>query len=143
MAGFRQEGRVFIYLAEQVNSDLNKTEQVTQQEPEQPEQSGAGHNDVIVELQKAELTRLLRDNERLNSRIDNLIEMQQREQILRQQMQGQLDQLMERLALPAPVPPAPPEQEELKDRLQATETKFNLLTRAVGQLVAFLERRRQ
>ena len=71
---------------------------------------------VVVEFQKLELTRLLRENERLNTRLDQLFEetrrlrdMQQREQVLRQQeqtlrrqIQETLDRLTSRPALPAP-----------------------------------------
>ena len=69
---------------------------------------------VIVEYQKVELTRLLRDNTRLNRRLDQLMDelrhlhgMQRREQVLRQQdqalrqqVQGTLERLTERLAPP-------------------------------------------
>ena len=71
---------------------------------------------VVVEFQKLELTRLLRENERLNTRLDQLFDeirhlrdMQQREQVLRQQeqvlrRQGQetLDRLSRRPVLPSP-----------------------------------------
>jgi hypothetical protein len=71
---------------------------------------------VVVEFQKVELDRLLKDNRRLNERLDRLgeeirhfREMQQREQILRQQeqnlreqAQAMLDRLTQRLALPEP-----------------------------------------
>ncbi len=81
---------------------------------------------VIVEFQKVELTRLLRDNTRLNQRLDQLMdeighlrEMQQREQVLRQQdqalrqqTQGMIERLTERLSPPAappgPTPATPP-----------------------------------
>ncbi len=70
---------------------------------------------VVVEFQKIELSRLLRDNARLNQRLDQIMdefrhlrEMQQREQVLRQQdqalrqqIQGTLDRLTERLPPPA------------------------------------------
>ncbi len=76
---------------------------------------------VIVEFQKIELTRLLRDNTRLNRRLDQLMdeirqlhEMQQREQVLRQQdqalrqqTQGMIERLTGRLSPPA-TPPATP-----------------------------------
>ncbi len=76
---------------------------------------------VIVEFQKVELTRLLRDNTRLNQRLDQLMdeirhlhEMQQREQVLRQQdqalrqqTQGMIERLTERLSPPA-TPSGPP-----------------------------------
>ena len=82
---------------------------------------------LVVEFQKVELSRLLRDNARLNQRFDRLMEelrhlreMQQREQVLRQRDQalrqqiqdllGRLspgDPALERLAAAAPVPEAP------------------------------------
>lgn len=43
---------------------------------------------VVVELQKTELDRLLRENARLNERLDTLLAMQEREQVLRQELQG-------------------------------------------------------
>ena len=71
---------------------------------------------VVIEFQKVELTRLLKENGRLNRRFDRLMdelghlrEMQQREQVLRQQEQGlrqqlqiTVDRLTERLVLPGP-----------------------------------------
>lgn len=77
---------------------------------------------VIVEFQKVELTRLLRDNARLNQRLDQLMdeirhlrEMQQREQVLRQQdqalrqqTQGMLERLTKRLSPPVSPPATPP-----------------------------------
>jgi hypothetical protein len=89
---------------------------------------------LVVEFQKVELSRLLRDNSRLNRRLDqfmdemrHLREIQQREQVLRQQDQAlrqRTQALIERLtappgpaplapALPASVPPAsvPPASE--------------------------------
>jgi TolA-binding protein len=77
---------------------------------------------VIIEFQKIELTRLLRDNTRLNQRLDQLMdeirylrEMQQREQVLRQQdqalrqqTQGMLERLTGRLPPPVTPPATPP-----------------------------------
>ena len=73
---------------------------------------------LVVEFQKVELSRLLRDNSRLNQRLDQLMdelrhlrEMQQREQVLRQQDQAlrqRAQALIERLTappVPAPLPP--------------------------------------
>ena len=76
---------------------------------------------VIIEFQKIEITRLLRDNTRLNQRLDHLMEeirhlheMQQREQVLRQQdqalrrqTQGMIERLTGRLSLPATAPATP------------------------------------
>ena len=39
--------------------------------------------EVVVELQKAELDRLLAENKRLHQRIDQLLQLQEREQVLR------------------------------------------------------------
>jgi hypothetical protein len=78
---------------------------------------------LVVEFQKVELSRLLRDNSRLNQRFDQLMEelrhlreMQQREQVLRQQDQAlrQQDQALRQQAqalierLSAPPVSAPP-----------------------------------
>jgi hypothetical protein len=57
---------------------------------------------AVVELQRAELDRLLRDNGWLHQRLDELMTFQEREQVLRQQMQGTVDRLTDRLTLPAP-----------------------------------------
>ena len=46
---------------------------------------------AIVELQRTELSRLLREQSRLNDRIDSLLRLHEREQVLRQQMQASLD----------------------------------------------------
>ncbi len=75
---------------------------------------------LVVEFQKVELNRLLRDNSRLNQRLDqfmdemrHLREMQQREQVLRQQDQAlrqRTQALVERLTnppVPVPLAPAP------------------------------------
>jgi hypothetical protein len=58
--------------------------------------------DAVLELQRAELDRLLRDNGWLHQRLDELMSYQEREQVLRQQMQGTVDRLTDRLSLPAP-----------------------------------------
>lgn len=100
---------------------------------------------VVVEFQKLELTRLLRENERLNTRLDQLFDeirhlrdMQQREQVLRQQEQTlrrqnqeTLDRLTSRPALPPPgiaagepatAPAPPPESAEQRPELVLTRT---------------------
>lgn len=53
---------------------------------------------TIVRLQSSELERLARENDRLMDRIDTLLRLQEREQVLRQQMQAQIGQLGERIA---------------------------------------------
>lgn len=82
-----------------------------------PEQLSDQATEVVVELQRVELNRLLQENERLNARMDRLIQMLEREQVLRQQMQETVDDLSHRLALPraaaavaTPTPPPSPPQ---------------------------------
>jgi hypothetical protein len=93
---------------------------------------------TVVELQRVELNRLLAEQRRLNDRIDKMLHMQEREQVLRQQMQVALDRLAEQKSLPGQVSAPPP---QLVDRLNRTERKFNALQLAVGQLIDFIERR--
>lgn len=82
---------------------------------------------TIVRLQSSELERLARENDRLMDRIDTLLRLQEREQVLRQQMQAQIGQLGERIAawqpqaLPASDAAAKPhhEDDEIKPVLLA------------------------
>ena len=116
--GFIRDGEYFVYV-----NDVTTERRFGGGAPEaaaaQPGEPPADSTlPVVVEFQKMELTRLLRENERLNSRLDQLMDeirhlrdMQQREQVLRQQEQGlrrqiqdTLDQLAGRLALPPPRP---------------------------------------
>ena len=57
-------------------------------EPADSPALAAADLEVVVALQKTELDRLLRDNARLNDRVDKLLAMQEREQVLRQELQG-------------------------------------------------------
>ena len=98
----------------------------------------AGELATVVELQRVELDRLLSDQRRLNDRIDLMLRLQEREQVLRQQMQAALDRLAEGTSIPAPVEQAYTLQ--ITDRLQKTERKFSALQSAVGQLVVLIER---
>ena len=45
---------------------------------------------LVVELQRKELDRLLRENAQLHARVNQLIGLQEREQVLRQQMQSMM-----------------------------------------------------
>ncbi len=56
----------------------------------------------LLTLQHAELDRLVRDNERLMDRIETLLQIQSREQVLRQQLQNQADRIGEQMKLPVP-----------------------------------------
>lgn len=66
--------------------------------PEAPE----GALNVLVNLQSTEIQRLSRANEQLFDRIETFLQIQEREQVLRQQLQNQVDRLTERLGLPTP-----------------------------------------
>lgn len=97
---------------------------------------------TVVELQRVELDRLLSERKRLNDRIDLLLQLQEREQVLRQQMQASLEQLLDQRG-GARAPSAlnmPDEVPLLSDRLDRAERRFQALRRAVGQLVVALER---
>jgi hypothetical protein len=97
---------------------------------------------AVVELQKVELGRLLRENQRLNDRVDQLIKLQEREQTLRQQAQNsierltlQLGRLNDQLALPSP------EQLRAEARLKESESRFEALKAVLLKLLGFLEHR--
>ncbi|MBO21947.1 MAG: hypothetical protein CMM26_06190 [Rhodospirillaceae bacterium] len=97
---------------------------------------------MVVELQRVELNRLLAEQKRLNERVDKLLELQEREQVLRQQMQTSLDHLVRQCD-----GMAAPEAERfrqdvplLTDRLNQAERRFHALRAALGQLVMVLER---
>jgi len=124
--GFKRGGRLFI--------ELNK---LSEQPPEQAEQSPEQENGKNVAENGQEVSKafdfVVADNARLNDRLDRLVQMLEREQVLRQQMQTQIEQLTDRLSLPAP------QESDVASRLEDTEQQFGLLRRAVGQLVVFLE----
>ncbi len=145
--GFKRGGRLFVVLEEAPNPAQRTAHAGTEQTPpgrfeqarerpasvrsrgEGPSQGesrrraaapepGEPSLPLVVEFQKVELSRLLRDNARLNQRLDQLMdelrhlrEMQQREQVLRQQDQAQRQRtqaLIERLTVPpVPLPLAP------------------------------------
>jgi len=118
--GFDRDGEVFVYLNEAAAGRRYRGAATDPPAAAASEAPVDGALPVVVEFQKMELTRLLRDNERLNARLDQLMDeirhlrdMQQREQVLRQQeqslrrqIQDTLDHLANRLALPAPRPAA-------------------------------------
>jgi hypothetical protein len=57
---------------------------------------------ALLSLQHAELDRLIHDNERLMDRIETLLQIQSREQVLRQQLQNQVDRIGEQIDLATP-----------------------------------------
>ena len=66
-------------------------------EHEFPDVLGDTELTVVVELQRVELDRLLREVARLNTRLEHIMTLQDREQPVRQQMQTTVDRLSERL----------------------------------------------
>jgi hypothetical protein len=101
---------------------------------------------ALVELQRTELNRLLRDHARLNDRIDTLIQLHEREQVLRQQMQASLDQLTQAQIESSRQGPrlthdATPDMATLQARLERTEHRFSALQDAVGRLIGHIERK--
>lgn len=77
----------------------------------------------VIDLQATQLDRLSQLNERLMDRVETLLQIQEREQVLRQQLQNQVDRLSERADLPAPaqvsapVSDAPSPADDLKPLL--------------------------
>ena len=86
---------------------------------------------------RAEIDRLVADNSRLHEQQNRLLTLLEREQVLRQQLQGQLTDSSGETALIAP----PPELSDLENRLRETEDNFDLLKQAVSQLVRVVEER--
>ncbi len=92
----------------------------------------------IVELQRTELTRLLRENRRLNERLDGMVNLQEREQVLRQQMQETLDRLTaEKLAIGST---ATTSNDVLDERIRHAERRYDALRHTVGLLINLIER---
>ncbi|MHA1600584.1 MAG: hypothetical protein ACTSW2_07140 [Alphaproteobacteria bacterium] len=56
----------------------------------------------LVRQQQAELERMVQDNAQLMGRIETLLQIQGREQVLRQQLQNQVDRIDERMKLAPP-----------------------------------------
>lgn len=96
--------------------------------------------EAIIELQRAELTRLLRERDRLETRLGRLLDQAEREQVLRQQMQTTIDRLVARDVASAPVPAITADADTAR-RLAASERSYRALAGAVGQLVLVLGRR--
>lgn len=101
----------------------------------------AGELATVVELQRVELNRLLRDQHRLNDRLDQMLRLQEREQVLRQQMQAALDRLAEQRAIPGSNENRLALPRQLADPLHQTERRFGALRTAVGQLVDYIEQK--
>lgn len=119
--GFRRAGRIFIVLADGVGAPTEQSE----------------HRDRTPAPSRDEVRRLAADNLRLQEQQNRLLTLLEREQVLRQQLQTQLVDISPNNAIPGP-------SEELADlaaRLRETENNFELLKRAVSQLVMVVEGR--
>ncbi|MFQ5535522.1 MAG: hypothetical protein ACE5EM_11955 [Sphingomonadales bacterium] len=133
VAGFIRDGRVFV--------DPEWLDKAGYGPGGGQQRNGPESTQALLELQRTELSRLLRDNAHLNERIDRLLHVQEREQVLRQQMQNMIERLSERQAL-APPPAQNPDLPRIEQqRARKTETDLNALKSAVADLVAHLERR--
>ena len=91
--------------------------------------------EVVVALQKTELDRLLRDNARLQQRVEQLITLQEREQILRQQMQSLLGNAAGGKRLM--------DDRDLKARAVAAEGRYGRLKEALTLLINAIEKTRK
>lgn len=119
--GFRRNGRIFVFLPDGVTGQGEQSEHTAS--PKGPT--------------RAEVDRLVADNTRLHEQQDRLLTLLEREQVLRQQLQGQLTDLSGETALIA----APSELSELENRLRQTEKNFDLLKQALSQLIRVVEDR--
>lgn len=90
---------------------------------------------VVVELQRAELDRLLRENARLHERVSQLIGLQEREQVLRQQLQSMM-------CNPNKVPETAllADSSELAAKARAADSRYKRLKGALGLLLTAIER---
>ena len=90
---------------------------------------------LVVELQRKELDRLLRENAQLHARVNQLIGLQEREQVLRQHMQSMLG---------APKAESPTGlleySSDLVMRVQASEARYERLKGALALLISAIER---
>jgi septation ring formation regulator EzrA len=91
---------------------------------------------MVVELQQVELKRLLKEHRRLNDRIDQLMQLQEREQVLRQQIQEALDKLADQRLSEVPGRHPVP---QIEHHIHRAEARFNALRNAVGRLVIAIE----
>jgi len=121
IGGFRRAGRIFVILPGGAG----------------PEDAPGGQAVPPSPAAAAELARLAADNVRLHEQQDRLLRLLEREQVLRQQLQTQLVDISGKSALTGP----PPELADLARRLGETESNFDLLKRAVSQLVRVVEGR--
>ena len=132
LKGFQKDGRLFILLS-------GEGEQGGEQGPNRGEPPLRGTDTALFSTEAPEVARLVAENATLNRRLDSVLQLLEREQVLRQQMQGQITALTERLALPPPSAPSP----EIQQRLALAEQNVSLLKRGIVALITFLEKSRK
>ncbi|MFQ5973650.1 MAG: hypothetical protein ACE5Q3_15085, partial [Alphaproteobacteria bacterium] len=95
--GYKAGGRLHVYIQEH---EPHTAEQRSEPAVHPLAPAGGLAPEDPEDLRRSELARLLRENERLNARIDQLLILQEREQLLRQQLgaavEDNLVQLRER-----------------------------------------------
>lgn len=135
--GFKRGGRLFVYTDAKANNVRLLADGI----------ADADEHDLaaIVELQRIELSRLLNENERLSRRTDRLMNLYEREQALRLQMQKTIDRLSQRSGACGGDGPAVDTAEgaaqfraHIEARLQRAEDQAERLKRVVARLVVFL-----
>ncbi len=103
-----------------------------------PQDLNAADLAVVVELQRTELDRLLRENAQLHARVSQLISLQEREQVLRQQLQTMMG---------GPNKAAPvklrEDNSELAERAQSAQARYERLKGALTLLITAIERQKQ
>lgn len=134
-AGFKRGGRLFVYVNDKANIVRLGI--------------GAGEADehdlaAIVELQRIELSRLLRENDRLSRRTDRLMNLYEREQALRHRMQETIDRLSQRFGgsggeAADTAGDLTHFKAQLESRLKRTEDQAMRLKQVVGRLIRFLD----
>lgn len=135
--GFKRGGRLFVYTDAKANNVRLLADGI----------ADADEHDLaaIVELQRIELSRLLNENERLSRRTDRLMNLYEREQALRLQMQKTIDRLSQRSGAASGDGPALDTSADaaefrahIEARVQQAEDQAERLKRVVARLVVFL-----
>lgn len=73
--------------------------------------------DRIITVQSGEIARLSAENARLLDRIETFLQIQQREQVLRQQLQSQVERFSERAGIPGAGPSQKSFEKSLRDEV--------------------------
>lgn len=141
--GFKRGGRLFVYMHGEANNVRSAADAYGA-----AAYAGAGERELaaIIELQRVELNRLLRENERLSRRINRLLAVHERELALRQQTQQTIDRLTRRPGASDASGPSAERtarqavaMERLEARLSRAEGRADRLKQVVERLVHLLD----